>query len=457
MTIAIYIIVALAAFAAGAVMAWLVSRSRYVSAEALANELRSQAAQKESETVSLRSALDEEKKARVEAATKLASAEERFREQLALIEEMKREMTDTFNALSGAALKSNNEQFFNLAKSQLGVIVEETKRHIGVHASDMNGMVKPLTEALRRYEEEVKKIEASRLTAYGSLTEQLKQVSLTQETLKNETGNLVTALRRPEVRGRWGEMQLRRVAELAGMSAHCDFSEQVSVETGSGRQRPDMIVHLPAGREIVVDAKVALDAYLSAVSAATEDERRGHIKRHAEQVKEHMRMLSSKEYSKQFAGSLEFVVMFIPGESFFSAAMDIEGTLVEDGMKQKVLIATPTTLIALLHSVAYGWRQEQLAENTREISALGNELYKRLKTLAEHFEAIGSSIGKLTDNYNKAVGSMERSVLPQARRFKELGAATGEEIPELKQVDVSPRRLQTDSKAVDSERGGDGN
>jgi len=450
MTSVIYISLA---FAAGAAIAWLLARSRSVSLVTLTGELRAQASQKDSETASLRVALDEEKRARVEAATKLASAEERFREQLSLIEEMKREMTDTFNALSGAALKSNNEQFFILANAQLGAIVEETKKHIGVHTSDMNGMVKPLTEALRRYEEEVKKIEASRLTAYGSLTEQLKQVSLTQETLKKETGNLVTALRRPEVRGRWGEMQLRRVAELAGMSAHCDFSEQVSVETDSGRQRPDMIVHLPAGRDIVVDAKVALDAYLSAVSAATEDERRAHIKRHAEQVKEHMRMLSSKEYSKQFAGSLEFVVMFIPGESFFSAAMDIEGTLVEDGMKQKVLIATPTTLIALLHSVAYGWRQEQLAENAQKISELGMGLYKRVRTFAEHFDSIGASIGRLNDNYNKAVGSLESSVLPQARRFKELGAATGEDIPELKQVDVSPRSLQTDSKAGDIQRG----
>lgn len=453
MAIAIYIFILLAGCAAGYFIAWSRERARSSSFEALTNELRAQSGQKDFETASLRSALDEEKRARVEAATKLAAAEERFREQLSLIDEMKREMTDTFNALSGAALKSNNEQFFSLAKSQLGVIVEETKKHIGVHASDMNGMVKPLTDALRRYEDEIKKIEAGRREAYGSLTEQLRQVSLTQETLKNETGNLVTALRRPEVRGRWGEMQLRRVAELAGMSAHCDFSEQVSVETDSGRQRPDMIVHLPAGREIVVDAKVALDAYLSAVSAATEDERRAHIKRHAEQVKEHMRMLSSKEYSKQFAGSLEFVVMFIPGESFFSAAMDIEGTLVEDGMKQKVLIATPTTLIALLHSVAYGWRQEQLAENAQKISELGMGLYKRVRTFAEHFESIGASIGRLNDNYNKAVGSLESSVLPQARRFKELGAATGEDITELKQVDVSPRRLQTDSKAVDSERG----
>ncbi|MBI5969626.1 MAG: DNA recombination protein RmuC [Deltaproteobacteria bacterium] len=450
MTIVIYIIIA---FVAGAAMAWLVSRSHSASAEALANELRMQAGQKDSETASLRSALDTEKRARVEAVTLLASAEERFKEQLSLIDEMKREMTDTFNALSGAALKSNNEQFFILANARLGVIVEETKKHIGVHTSDMNGMVKPLTEALRRYEEEVKKIEASRLTAYGSLTEQLKQVSLTQETLKKETGNLVTALRRPEVRGRWGEMQLRRVAELAGMSTHCDFSEQASVETDSGRQRPDMIVHLPMGRDIVVDAKVALDAYLSAVSATTEDERRAHIKRHAEQVKEHMRMLSSKEYSKQFAGSLEFVVMFIPGESFFSAAMDIEGTLVEDGMKQKVLIATPTTLIALLHSVAYGWRQETLAENAQKISELGRELHERMGVFAEHLDKLRDAIIQVNNKYNDAVGSFESRAFVSARKFAELGAGSGKVVPELKQVDVSPRRLAADAKAADSERG----
>jgi DNA recombination protein RmuC len=354
---------------------------------------------------------------------------------------MKAEMTDTFNALSSAALKSSSEDFLRLASEHLGKVVAETKGKLGEHQVAIDGLIKPLHEALKRYEEQVRLIEESRHKAYGSLEEQLRSLASTHEQLQKETSNLVSALKKPQVRGRWGEITLRRVAELSGMSAHCDFTEQISVETESGRLRPDMVVHLPMEREIVVDAKVSLDAYLDALSALTEDERKAKLEKHAQQVRAHMNKLGSKEYWTQFKQSPEFVVLFIPGESFLSSALDVDGTLIEDGIQKRVIIATPTTFIALLRAIAYGWRQEQMTKNAQEISTLGKELYERIYTLVRHFIDIGSAIGKAMDSYNKAVGSMELRVLPSVRKFKELGVTSAEEIPVLEQINRIPRSL----------------
>jgi DNA recombination protein RmuC len=414
---------------------------RASGAEARVEELRQQVERKDSEISQVRKELEVETTSKVEAFTRLEESQKGLEEQKALIETMKAEMTDTFNALSSAALKSSSEDFLRLASEHLGKVVAETKGKLGEHQVAIDGLIKPLHEALKRYEEQVRLIEESRHKAYGSLEEQLRSLASTHEQLQKETSNLVSALKKPQVRGRWGEITLRRVAELSGMSAHCDFTEQISVETESGRLRPDMLVHLPMEREIVVDAKVSLDAYLDALSALTEDEKKAKVEKHAQQVRAHMNKLGSKEYWTQFKQSPEFVVLFIPGESFLSSALDVDGTLIEDGIQKRVIIATPTTFIALLRAIAYGWRQEQMTKNAQEISNLGKELYERIYTLVKHFIDIGSAIGKAMDSYNKAIGSMELRVLPSVRKFKELGVTSAEEIPVLEQINRIPRSL----------------
>ena len=409
--------------------------------EARIEELRQQVQVRDSEIGRMRNEFTAENQAKVEALTKLEAAQKSFEEQKALIEAMKTEMTDTFNALSSAALKSSSEDFLRLASEHLGKVVADTKGRLGEHQAALDGMIKPLYETLKRYDEQIRSIEESRHKAYGSLEEQLRTLASTQENLQRETSNLVSALRKPQVRGRWGEMQLRRVAELSGMSIHCDFTEQQSMDTEKGRIRPDMVVHLPMEREIVVDSKVSLEAYLDAVSASTEDERKAKMEKHAQQVRAHMNKLASKEYWSQFKQSPEFVVLFIPGESFLSAALDSDSTLIEDGIERRVIIATPTTFIALLRAIAYGWRQEQVTKNAQEISELGRQLYERMHILVQHFANVGSNLEKAIGSYNKAVGSMETRILPSVRKFKELGVTGADEIPVIDQIDQKARSL----------------
>ena len=408
-------------------------------AGAVIAELRNQITGRETVERDIRQELDGERQARVEAVTKLQEASRSFEEQKALMDALKKEMTDTFNALSSAALKSSSEDFLRLASESLGKVAAETKGKLGEHKAAMDGMIKPLFETLKRYEEQIKAMEDSRHKAYGSLSEQLRTLASTHESLQKETGNLVSALRKPQVRGRWGEMQLRRVAELSGMSVHCDFTEQHSVDTEKGRIRPDMIVHLPMERDIIVDSKVSLEAYLDAVAASTDEEKRAAMVRHAQQVRTHMNKLGSKEYWSQFDRSPEFVVLFIPGESFLSAALEVDGALLEEGMQKRVIIATPTTFIALLRAIAYGWRQERLTKNAQEISSLGRELYERIGTLGKYFAEMGAAIEKTIGAYNRIIGSMEARVLPSVRRFRELGATGGEEIKVLEEIDHKPR------------------
>jgi DNA recombination protein RmuC len=417
------------------------SEARAKSAEAVNAELRQQIGQRGNVIAGLRTDLEGERRARVEALTRLEAAQKSFEEQKALIETLKKEMSDTFNALSSAALKSSSEDFLRLASESLGKVVADTKGKLGEHQVAMDGMIRPLAETLKRYEEQIKVMEEGRHKAYGSLTEQLRSLASTQENLQRETSNLVSALRKPQVRGRWGEMQLRRVAELSGMSMHCDFTEQQSVDTEKGRIRPDMVVHLPMEREIVVDAKVSLEAYLDAISAQTEEERKAKMERHAQQVRAHMNKLASKDYWSQFSLSPEFVVLFIPGESFLSAAVDMDTTLIEDGVQKRVIISTPTTFIALLRAIAYGWRQEQVTKNAQQISALGWELYERMNTMAKYFDDMGTAIERSIASYNKMVASMESRVLPSVRKFRELGVGGSGEIPVLEQIDQSPRTL----------------
>jgi DNA recombination protein RmuC len=425
----------------GALVAWLLASVRVSRSTAVETELRNQIEKSAGEFTTLSERLVAETSARVKADTLREEAERRLEEEKQLLDVAKAKFTDTFKAVAGDTLNSSTTAFLKLARQVLIRVLTEAQGDLGKRQEAIQGMVKPLSESITKFEEHVRAIEKDRQQAYSSLTEQLKGLSESQQQLQRETANLVTALRKPQVRGRWGEMTLRRVAELAGMCEHCDFSEQVWCNTEDGTIRPDLVVRLPSDREIVVDAKISLDAYLDAIAADSEAARSEAMARHAAQIRNHMNLLAEKRYWAQFSKAPEFVVMFIPGEAFFGAAADADHNLIEDGLAQRVVLATPTTLIALLRAIAYGWRQEQVAKNAQEISELGRQLYDRMGLLAEHIGAIGNGLEKANTAYNRAVGSMEARLLPAARRFKDLGIGSDEEIPLVEPVDVAPRAM----------------
>ncbi|RPI60786.1 MAG: DNA recombination protein RmuC [Planctomycetaceae bacterium] len=366
-------------------------------------------------------------------------------EQKAMLDSAQARLSETFKALSGEALKSNNQAFIELADKSFKAAIAEARGDIGKRQEAIDSLIKPLAGSLERYEQQIKAMEQARAAAYGALNEQLKNMTTTQQQLQKETGNLVTALRTPQVRGRWGEMTLRRVVELAGMSEHCDYAEQVSVDSEEGKLRPDMVIHLHGDRRIVVDSKVSLEAYLKAISAQTEEERNQHLTQHAVQIRTHMQQLAGKQYWSQFEHTPELVVMFIPGESFFAAALDCDQSLLESGMQKRVVLATPTTLITLLWAVALGWRQDQMAENATAICELGRDLFERIRVLSSHIVKVGVNLRQTADSYNKAVGSMESRVMPSVRKFQELGAAGGEGIEVIEPLDVAIRKLNAEN------------
>ena len=431
----------LVGLAIGAGGAWLVARghfrasaaaerealaARLAAAETLADTTQKQLTQRELDVAGLRSELTAEQGLRAGTDARWAAARQSL--------EDRADLTKSFEALSAEALRKSNTSFLELARQALDAQLNPREEAI-------KGLVQPLKDSLTRYEAHLRELEAARQHAYGSLEQQLVALRTSSEQLQSETGSLVTALRGSQARGRWGEITLRRVVELAGMVAYCDFDEQVSVEGETSRSRPDMVVRLPGGRVIVVDAKVPLNGYLDAVKANRPEERQAALSTHARQMRAHMTQLGAKSYWAEFEQTPELVVMFIPGESFVSAAVEADAALLEDGMTRKVVIATPTTLIGLLLAIHHGWRQAQMAESAQKISELGKDLYDRVRTLGRHFEKMRKGLVQATEAYNETVGSLERRVLPLARKFEELGAAAGDEISVVEPIDQQPRAL----------------
>jgi DNA recombination protein RmuC len=377
------------------------------------------------------------------AQSQIKTQEQVERERITALDHAMTKLASSFDSVAGQSLRANSEVFLKLAREHLGQHQQAAVATLTEREKAIESMVAPIREALVKTEQQIGRIEKERAESFGNLRASIESVTLGQQALQRETRGLVTALRRPEVRGQWGEMTLKRLAELSGMVDHCDFSEQVHTRSSDDAAiRPDMIVHMPDGRDLVVDVKTPLDAYLDAMDAPTDELRNIALKRHANAVAERVRQLSAKSYWAQFEKSPDFVILFIPGDQFLSAAMAENPSLLEDAIRQDVIITTPSSLVALLKAVAYGWRQTALAQNAETIRNLAEDLYKRLGVFAGHLTKVGRNLGQSVDAFNSAVGSLERQVLPGARKFTELGVRPDKEIEALEPIDKLTRDPQ---------------
>src|ERR1700688_3492152 len=443
------ILIAIACLAAGFAVAWAWANSsagaarlelerRAASLDVTVGELKKQNEALQQDVRVSQKRIEEEQKLRAAAEKDAESQRANLIEQRRLLDDAQVKLREAFQALAGEALKSSSDQFLELAKSKFESLQKEAEGDLEQRKIAIQSMVDPLETALKDLRTEVSRVESARQEAYGSLRSEVQLLATTNRELREETGSLVNSLKQPQVKGKWGELTLRRVVELAGMSPHCDFFEQQSIDTEEGRLRPDLIVHLPGGTQIVVDVKVPLHAFFKAVSATSDAEYREAMIQHAGLVRDHIKGLSGKEYWKQFEPTPEFVVLFVPGESFFSAALEQDRTLIEDAIDKRVVLASPTTLIALLRAIAYGSKQQLCAENAERIKDLGKELYDRILKFAEHLSDVAKSLERANKAYNNAVASFDSRLVPSARKFREMGVGTAS-VPDLDPIETSPR------------------
>jgi DNA recombination protein RmuC len=459
------ILAAAAALVVGLLIGWLAARVSVsgthdsqlrdleiakATAESASAEVRKQLEALRFQLEQARGRIEEEGIRRSSAEASLAKTQENLLEQRRVLDEAQNKFSDVFRSLAAETLTESTQQFLELAKSRLETMQGEATGELDKTRLEIDALVNPLNDTLKELKSELLRVESSRQEAYGQLTSQVHALNDSNKQLRDETGSLVNSLRQPQIKGKWGELTLRRAIELAGLSPHCDFNEQYRVETEDGQLRPDLIVHVAGGKHIVVDSKVPLHAFLSAMSAQNEGERLASMKAHVDLVRKHIRDLSSKSYWSQFDQTPELVVLFMPAEAFFSAALEQDHDLMEDAMRQRVILASPTTLIALLRSVAYGLRQEDASRNAEQIGKLGKDLHDRVVKFLEHMEGMRRGLEGANAAYNNAVGSLEARVLPTVRKFKELGVQAGEEVAIAEPTETSLRSLSSMSSEENS-------